>query len=225
MSNIAVFVSGNGSNLQSIISAVEAGKIKAAIGLVVSNKADAYALKRAERAGIPTLLISPKDFTNRQSFDREVVIQLKQRDIEYIVLAGYMLLLSPYFIKEYKHKIINIHPSLLPNFRGTEGIKDAMTYGAKVTGVTIHFVDEKMDHGPIIMQESIRIKSGDSLESLTERIHKIEHRTYPKAIELLVDGRLKIKGRRVEILPADAENKGGQVAEEEDQPGEEKEAS
>ena len=200
MKNLAVFASGNGTNLQAIIQAVKDGEIPAKIALVVSDRADSYALKRAEKAEIKTLFVNPKDFTNRQSFDRDVVIHLKNENIDYIVLAGYMRLLSPYFIKEYHQKIINIHPSLLPNYKGMQAIKDALTYGAKVTGVTVHFVDEKMDHGPIIMQEPLKIRPEDTLDVLTQRVHALEHRVYPKAVELLVKGKLKVKGRQVQVL-------------------------
>jgi phosphoribosylglycinamide formyltransferase-1 len=196
----AVFASGNGSNLQAIIDAVKAGEIKAELALVFSNSFKAYALERAKEAGIKTLVLSPKDYTSRLSFDREIVIHLKQEKIDFIVLAGYMLLLSPFFVKEYKDKILNVHPSLLPSFRGADGIKDAYTYGAKVTGVTVHFVDDKMDHGAIIAQESIKIADDDTIETLSDKIHKIEHRIYPKAISLFADGKLKLKGRKVETL-------------------------
>jgi len=196
----AVFISGYGSNLQAIIEAVKRGDIKAELALVVSSQGDAFGLKHAEKAGIKTVVFDPKNYTNRQSVDRDIVIHLKQEKIDFVVLAGYMRLLTPFFIKAYPLKILNIHPSLLPSFKGTQGIKDSFTYGVKVTGVTVHLVDEKMDHGPIIMQESFKMAEDDNLEILEKKIHKIEHRLYPKAIALFVDGRLKIKGRRVEIL-------------------------
>lgn len=195
----AVFVSGNGSNLQAIIDAVHKKTIDADLALVFSNNRKAYGLKRAEAAGIKTFCITPKDYTNKQSFERDLVIHLKEEKIDFIVLAGYMLMLTAFFVKQYPKKIINIHPSLLPSFKGAKGIKDAMTYGAKVTGVTVHFVDDMMDHGPIILQESIKIKEGETLESLEERVHKLEHRLFPHAISLYVDGKLKIKGRKVNI--------------------------
>ena len=196
----AVFVSGNGSNLQVIIDAVKAGEIKAELALVFSNNRKAYAFTRAEEAGIKTLFVDPKHYATRLSFDRQVVIHLKEEKIDFVVLAGYMRLLSPFFIREYPQKVLNVHPSLLPSFKGAEGIKDAFTYGAKVTGATIHFVDEKMDHGPIILQESLKIAEDETLETLTEKVHKLEHKIYPKAIALFVDGKLKLKGRKVEIV-------------------------
>ncbi len=195
--NFAVFVSGNGSNLQAIIHSVQKGEIKANLSLVFSNNLKAFALERANRAGIKTLVLNPNDYMNRQSFDREIMVHLKEENIDFIVLAGYMLLLSPFFIKKFPHKILNVHPSLLPAFKGTRAIKDAFLYGAKVTGVTIHFVDEKMDHGQIIMQEAIRIKETDTLEILEQKIHSVEHRLYPKTIDLFLQGKLKVEGRKV----------------------------
>ena len=195
----AVFASGNGSNFQAIIDSVKAGEIKAELVLLFSDNKKAFALERARTAGIKTLQLTRKDYATPQSFEREIIIHLKEAGIDFIVLAGYMKILSPFFIKTYPQKILNIHPSLLPSFKGLEGIKDAFTYGAKVTGATVHFVDEKMDHGAIILQEAIKIQDDDTLETLTEKIHKLEHRIYPKAISLFVEGRLKIKGRKVLI--------------------------
>jgi len=195
-----VFASGNGSNLQAIIDNVKKQHIIAELALVISDNPKAFALQRAEKAGIPVAVFNPKDYTNKQSVDRDIVIRLKKEKIDFVVLAGYMRLLTPFFVKQYHRKIINVHPALLPSFKGINGIKDAVTYGAKVTGVTIHFVDEMMDHGPIIMQESVKIQPKDNLESLAEKIHRIEHRIFPKAIQLFVEGRLKIKQRRVIVL-------------------------
>jgi phosphoribosylglycinamide formyltransferase-1 len=199
MMRFAVFVSGSGTNLQAIIDAVKRKTITAELALVVSDKRKALALKRADEAGIRTRVFYPKDYTNKQSVDRDMVVFLKQERIDFIVLAGYMRLLTPFFIKKFHRKILNVHPSLLPSLKGLRGIKAAFTYGTKVTGVTIHFVDEKMDHGPIIMQEPLKILGNDTLESLEEKIHTLEHRVYPKAIQLFAEGRLKIKGRKVEI--------------------------
>ena len=196
----SVFASGNGSNLQAIIDAVKAQEIKAELALVFSDNRKALALKRATDAGIKTLCLVRKDYISPQSYEREIVIQLKEAGIDFIALAGYMKILTPYFIKTFPNKILNVHPSLLPSFKGIQGIKDAFTYGCKVTGATIHFVDEKMDHGPIIMQDSIKIGEDDTLETLTEKVHKIEHRIYPKAIALFAEGRLKIVGRKVKII-------------------------
>lgn len=198
----AVLISGNGTNLQAIIDAVKAGNITAELAFVVSDREDAFGLQRAEHAGIKAMVFNPKNYTNRQSVDRDIAAFLKKEEIDLIVLAGYMRILTPFFIKQFPRKILNIHPALLPSFKGAQGIKDAFTYGVKVSGVTVHFVDEKMDHGPIIMQEAVAVEEHDTLETLEEKIHTVEHRIYPKAIQLLVEDRLKVvAGRKVEVLP------------------------
>ena len=203
----AVFISGNGSNLQAIIDAVRKKAITAELALVVCDNRKAYGLKRAEDAGIKTYVFRPQDYTNKQSRDRDIVIHLKNEKIDFIVLAGYMRLLTAFFVKKYHNKIMNIHPSLLPSFKGMQGIKDAYTYGVKVTGVTIHFVNEKMDNGPIILQEAVKVEEDDTVHTLEERIHKLEHRMYPKAIQMFIDGRLKVRGRRVHILEKPARDR------------------
>jgi len=189
--NIAVFVSGNGTNLQAVIDAVSRGVIKAKIALVVSNNKDAYALTRAKNAGIETFILSHKGFSSREDYDKEVIKELKKKKIDLVVLAGFMRLLSPLFVKKYKNKILNIHPSLLPQFKGTHGIKDAFRSGAKKTGVTVHFVDEELDHGAIVLQEAVKIEEKDTPESLEEKIHKVEHKLYPEAVRLFVEGKIK----------------------------------
>ncbi len=196
----AVLVSGHGSNLQALIDAVKSGEIKSEIGLVVSSKGNAFALKRAEQAGIKIWFLNPKQFSNPQSFDREMAIRFKEEKIDFVVCAGYMRLLTPFFVKTFPQKILNIHPSLLPSFKGIQGIKDAFTYGVKVTGATVHFIDDKMDHGPIILQEAVNVRENDTPETIAEKIHKIERRIYPKAVQLFADGKLKVKGRKVHIL-------------------------
>ena len=195
--NFVVLVSGNGSNLKAIIDAVKRKKIKSHLGLVISDNKKAYALKRAEKAKIPSAFIDPKAFSKREAFDRAILAELKLFNIDFVVLAGFMRILSPYFIKQYSGRILNIHPALLPSFKGAHAIKDAFEYGAKVTGVTVHFVDEKVDHGPIIMQQSVEIKKKDTLQALEDRIHKIEHKFYPKVIQLFENKKLKIVGRKV----------------------------
>ncbi len=195
--NIAVFVSGNGTNLQAIIDAISRGEIKAKIALVASDNKDAYALVRAKKANVETFVLSPKDFKSREDYDRKIIKELEKRSVRLVVLAGFMRLLSPYFVRQYKNKIMNIHPALLPSFKGTHGIKDAFEYGMEMTGVTVHFVDGELDHGPIILQEAVSIDGDDTLETLEEKIHKVEHRLYPKAIRLFVEGKLKIEGRKV----------------------------
>jgi phosphoribosylglycinamide formyltransferase-1 len=198
--NIAVLCSGSGTNLQAIIDNVKSGVIPAKISLVLSDKPDAYALERAKAAGIETVVLNPKAYKTREDFDKEVVKNLRKRDVALVVLAGFMRLLSPYFIREYKNRIMNIHPALLPSFKGTHGVRDALDFGAKVTGATVHFVDEHLDNGPIILQKCVGIKDGDTEATLLERIHEVEHQIYPEAVRLFAEGKLKIEGRRVRIV-------------------------
>jgi phosphoribosylglycinamide formyltransferase-1 len=200
MMNFAVLASGRGSNLKAIIEAVKSGKINAQLSVVISDKKDAYALEGARQAGIPALYINPKDFHDRESFDKGLVERLHEFKIDFVVLAGYMRLVSIYFIQQYPNKILNIHPSLIPAFRGMHAIKDAFDYGAKITGVTVHIVIEEMDDGPIVLQEAVRVDPKDTLESLEEKIHQAEHRIFPQAIDLFVRGKLKIVGRKVVIV-------------------------
>lgn len=200
MKNLAVFVSGNGSNLQAIIDAVKSGGLKVNIALALSDNKDAYALARAKEAGIKGIFIDPKIYKTKKEFEQEIISVLEKEKVEAIALAGFMRILSPEFISRYKNRILNVHPALLPSFKGAHGIKDAFDYGVKMTGVTIHFVDEDMDHGPIILQEALRVDDGDTLGSLEEKIHKAEHKLYPEAIRLFSEGKLKIEGRKV-IIP------------------------
>lgn len=195
--NMAVFCSGNGTNLQAIINAVAAGQIKATIKVVVSDVEDCYALERAKKAGIETIYFNPRDYSSREEFDRQIIRELKDRRIELVILAGYMRLLSAYFVQEFRNKILNIHPALLPSFKGTDGIGDALRYGVKITGVTVHLVDEGLDSGPIVLQEAVKIEENDTHDSLAEKIHHVEHKLYPEAIRLFVEGKLKIEGRIV----------------------------
>ena len=196
---IAVLASGSGTNLQAIIDKVADGYIPAQIALVASDNPDAFALERAIKAGIETFVLNPKSFKTRESYDKALAKELKERGVGLVVLAGFMRLMSPYFVKEFKNKIINIHPALLPAFKGTHGVKDALIHGAKVTGPTVHFVDDLLDHGAIILQAAVEVKDDDTEESLLERIHKQEHIIYPKAVKLFVEKKLKIKGRKVTI--------------------------
>jgi len=198
--NIAVLCSGSGTNLQAIIDKISSGYIPARIALVVSDKADAFALERAKKAGIDTLVVDKKNFKSRDDLDKKISGELKAKKVGLVVLAGFMRLLGPDFICEYRNRIINVHPALLPSFKGTHGIKDALEHGVKVTGITVHFVDEKLDNGPVIAQAAVEIKDGDTEESLLERIHKEEHRLYPEVVKLFVQGKLKIEGRKVKII-------------------------
>ena len=201
MMNFAVLASGRGSNLLAIIKAIDAGKIQAQLKVVITDKKDAYSLEHARQAGIPGIYINPKDFQDRESFDKAIVDRLHEYKVDFVVLAGYMRLLGGYFIRQYPNKILNIHPSLLPAFKGTHAIKDAFEYGVKVTGPTVHFVNEEMDAGAIILQEVVPIDTQESLESLETKIHQAEHRIFPKAIDLFARGKLKIEGRTTFLIP------------------------
>jgi phosphoribosylglycinamide formyltransferase-1 len=199
MINIGVLVSGRGTNLQAIIEAIEEGKIEGKIKIVISDNLDAYALKRAKQHNIETQYINHKEFKNREDYDKKIVETLENKEVELVVLAGYMRILSSYFIKAYKNKIINIHPALLPSFPGLRAQKQAVEYGVKISGCTVHFVDEGMDSGPIILQSAVEVSKDDTEESLAERILKEEHQIYSQAIQLFSQGRLIIKGRKVYI--------------------------
>ncbi|MBI4753540.1 phosphoribosylglycinamide formyltransferase [Candidatus Desantisbacteria bacterium] len=182
--SLGVLVSGRGSNLQAIIDAINDGNLDATIRIVISNKADAYALERAGKAGIKTLFIDPKEFLSWQDYEQQVISQLKANGVELVILAGFMRILTPYFVNAYKDRILNIHPALLPSFPGLHAQKQALEYGVKVTGVTVHVVDEGMDTGKIILQRAVDIRSNDTVESLSERMLRIEHQVYPEAIVL-----------------------------------------
>ncbi|MDD2752376.1 MAG: phosphoribosylglycinamide formyltransferase [Candidatus Omnitrophica bacterium] len=199
--NIAVFASGRGSNFSAIARAVKNGKISANLALLVCDTPGAGVLGRAKRAGVKTVLVKREDFTAKKDFEDQIIRHLEENKIGLIIMAGFMRILSPEFVARFKNQIINIHPALLPAFKGGHAIKDAFDYGAKTTGVTVHFVDEKMDHGPIILQAPVEITENDTLESLEEKIHKIEHKLYPQAVILFIEGRLEIEGRRVRITP------------------------
>ena len=191
--SIAVLASGNGSNLQAIIDQVEEKLLPATIGVVISDKSDAYALKRAQKSKIPTHFVDPGKCECRGDYDAEVAIILKRYEVDLIVLAGYMRILGEEFVREFEGKIINIHPSLLPAFPGMHSVADAMESNAFYTGCTVHFVDGGVDTGPIILQRAVNIKDRDTLESLHNRIHKQEYKILPKAIHLIADGKVKYK--------------------------------
>ncbi|MEM7007829.1 MAG: phosphoribosylglycinamide formyltransferase [Thermodesulfobacteriota bacterium] len=191
---VAVFASGSGTNLQAIIDA-EIDTID--IVLVFSNKPGAYAIERAEKHNIPTEVIDHKGYSEREDFDRAVLEAIEPYKPDLLVLAGYMRILSPVFVRAYKNKIINIHPALLPSFPGINSGRQALEYGVKYTGVTVHYVDEGVDTGPIILQQIVKIEDTDEENSLLEKIHQVEHRIYPEAISLVSSGEVEIVGRRV----------------------------
>ena len=199
MKNIAVFASGRGTNFSALAHAVKKGRLKVNLALLVCDKPKAPVLHKAKKLGVKIALIKREDFSSKQDFEEAIVRELKKNKIELVVMAGFMRILSPDFVKAYKNRIINIHPALLPAFKGARGIKDAFDYGAKLTGVTVHFVDEEMDHGPIILQREVEIRESDSLGSLEARIHKVEHALYAQAIQLIARGKIKLKGRKIKI--------------------------
>jgi phosphoribosylglycinamide formyltransferase-1 len=197
--NIAVFASGRGSNFGAIVRAKKSGKINADIALLVTDNPKAGALAKAKRSKIKAVIVKREDFVSRDAFESKIFGYLEENKIELIIMAGFMRMLSPEFVSRYKQRILNIHPALLPAFKGSQAIKDAFDYGAKVTGVTVHFVDELMDHGPIIMQAPVKREESDTPESLEKKIHKLEHKLYPQAIQLFIEGKLKVDNRKVII--------------------------
>ena len=194
---IGVLISGSGTNLQSIIDAIEVKKLDAKIKVVLSNKADAYGLVRAQNHGIRTEVLDHKAFASREAYDQAVVDLLRARGVELVVLAGFMRLLSSVFVKAYSNRIVNIHPALLPSFPGLHVQKKALDHGVRFAGCTVHFVNEECDEGPIIIQAVVPVYPDDSEEQLAARILKQEHRIYPRAIQLYAEGRLHVVGRRV----------------------------
>ncbi len=196
---LGVLASGRGSNFQSLIDHIRLGVLKnVRCGVLICNNKDAYALKIAEKSEIERKFVDHRN-KERVVFDSEVVDVLRDHDVNLVVLSGFMRIISPYFIDEYKNRIMNIHPALLPSFTGLHAQKQAIEYGVKVSGVTVHYVDKVVDVGPIILQKPVIIKEDDTEDILSERILVFEHRLYPKAIQLHVDGRLKIEGRKVKV--------------------------
>ncbi len=193
---IAVLLSGRGSNFEAIADNVAAGRINAEIALVVSNRAGAPGLESARRRGLPNALIPSKGL-EREAYDRQVVAALKEKQVDLVCLAGFMRLLSPYFIREFPNRILNIHPALLPAFPGLEAQQQALEHGVKVTGCTVHIVDEALDHGPIILQTCVPVLDSDTVETLSARILREEHRIYSEAINLVLNDCIRIEGRRV----------------------------
>jgi len=200
---LGVLISGNGSNLQSIIDHIERGSLKAVIKIVISNNPDAYGITRAIKHGISVVALKQEDFKTKQDFDLELIRILKSNDIELVILAGFMRILTSAFLKAFPQKIMNIHPALLPSFPGIHGQKQALEYGVKFSGCTVHFVDEGVDTGPIIIQGVVPVNDDDTEEILTARILKEEHRIYPRAIQLFAEGKIEIKGHKVKIKAAE----------------------
>jgi phosphoribosylglycinamide formyltransferase-1 len=197
---IGVLASGRGSNFQSIAEAIERGETHAEIVVLVCNVPGAGAIERAGNLGVPHVVIDHTAYgKDREAFERAVATEFSNRNVGLVVLAGFMRILSPYFLRRFPGRILNIHPSLLPAFPGAQGIRDALAHGAKVTGLTIHLADESLDGGPIVLQKAVPIEEGDSEERLAARVLQWEHVMYPLAVKLFVEGRLKVEGRHVRV--------------------------
>ncbi|WP_198407760.1 phosphoribosylglycinamide formyltransferase [Thermotoga profunda] len=201
---VGILASGNGTNLQTIIDKSEKKELPVRVVVVISDKPDAYALQRASKHSIPTFVVKPRDFADKVSYEQKMIDILKSHDVELVVLAGFMKILSPHFIGAFRNRIINIHPSLIPAFCGKDfyGMKvhqAVIDSGVKITGATVHFVDENVDAGPIIIQKAIEVKDNDTAETVALKVHQIEHQILPEAIRLFAEGKLKIVGRKVFI--------------------------
>jgi phosphoribosylglycinamide formyltransferase-1 len=196
---LAVLASGRGSNLQAIIDAITEGRLRAVLAVVISNKAESQALERARKHGAPAVFLDPKATPGRDAYDAVILEHLRQHDVGLVALAGYMKIVTRVLIDAYANRIMNIHPSMLPSFPGLEAQQQALDWGAKVSGCTVHFVEEGVDTGPIIQQAAVPVLEGDTAESLEARILAQEHRIYPEAIQLFAEGCLTVEGRRVHI--------------------------
>lgn len=198
---LGVLISGSGTNLQAIIDACQQPDYPAQVAVVISSKADAYGLVRAKKAGLPSFALKRSDFPSEEAYNIAILNILREYKVDLVVLAGYMRLVGKPVLNAFKQAVINLHPSLLPAFPGANAVEDALNYGVKITGITIHFADEQYDTGPIIIQEIVPVHQNDTKETLLMRIHKVEHRYLPYAIKLWATKRLKLSGRKVKILP------------------------
>ena len=198
---IGVLISGSGSNLQAIIDRIAKDSLNAKIVLVVSSRPDAYGFERASKAGIPTLALNREVYKDTQAVNKRIADALKEAGAEYVIMAGYMRKLTNEVLQAYPDKVVNLHPALLPSFKGAHAIEDAFNFGVKVTGITVHFANEDYDKGPIIAQRAVEVREDDTLDSLEARIHEAEHELYPEVISWLAAGRVHIddKTRTVHI--------------------------
>ncbi len=199
---LGVLISGSGTNMENIAREIEEGGLPAQIAVVISDRENAYGLVRARQHGLNAVFVDPAGFPDRAAYDRELMRILGENDVSLVVLAGYMRLVGPEFVQAFRNRVMNIHPALLPSFPGTSGVPDALAYGVKVTGVTVHLVDEGLDTGPIILQEAVPVLPADDQETLHNRIHEVEYRLYPLAIRYFCTDRLRVEGRQVRILDA-----------------------
>ncbi len=198
---LGVLISGSGTNLQAILDACASGEIAAEVAVVISNREDAYGLTRAQDAGVSAVFIDPKAYESADAYNHAVREVLAGEEADLVVMAGYMKLLGREILDAYPMRVLNLHPALLPSFPGAHGIAEAFAWGVKVTGVTVHFASEVFDDGPIVAQEAVVVDEDDTVESLEARIHAVEHRLYPAAIAAVVDGRVRVAGRRVRVEP------------------------
>ena len=194
---MGVLISGSGTNLQAIMDACADGRLDGEVVVVISSHAEAYGLERARKAGVPAVYLDRTSFSTFGAYNKTVLDALESHGADLVVMAGYMRLLGKDVLKAYPYRVLNIHPALLPSFPGASGIHDAYDYGVKVTGVTVHFADEEFDKGPIIAQEAVEVAEDDTLESLEAKIHEVEYRIYPRALQLMAEDRLEIVGRKV----------------------------
>ena len=194
---VAVLASGEGTNLQALLDEPVVGP---RVALVVSDRPDARALERARERGVEALFLDPRRHPHRPAYDRALVEALRAASIDVVALAGFMRIVGPEVVRAFAGKILNVHPALLPAFPGTSAVADALDWGVKVTGVTVHLVDEEVDHGPVVAQEAIAVLPDDDRDALEARVHEVEHRLFPAAVRALVEGRLKLDGRRVHVL-------------------------
>ena len=199
---LGVLISGRGSNLQAIIEAIDDGRLRASIAIVISNVPTAAGLERAEAAGLPTRVMPHRDWASREAYDGALAAALAEHRVDVVCLAGFMRVLSPAFIAAFPNRILNVHPSLLPSFSGTDAQQQALAHGVKVTGATVHLVDGVLDGGPIVMQAAVPVLDGDTRETLAARILLEEHRLYPLAIQRVLDGEWRLEGRRFLADPA-----------------------
>lgn len=206
MLNLGVLASGRGSNFQAIIDAIGAGNLNASIKLLIVDNPDAYAIERAKKHFIEYLYINPRDFKSKDEFFLNIADELKNRYVELVILAGFMRIVRKPLIDAFPNRIMNIHPALLPSFPGLHSQKQALDYSVRISGCTVHFVDEGMDTGPIIIQAAVPVSPDDTEETLSERILKLEHKIFPEAIRLYAEGRLKIEGRAVKIAGYELED-------------------
>ena len=206
MLNLGVLASGRGSNFQSIIDEIESGKLKAAIKLLITDKADAFAIDRAEKHNIEFIFLDPKNFVSKDEYFAGISGEFIKRGVDLVILAGFMRIVRKPLLDAFPERIMNIHPALLPSFPGLHGQQQAVDYGVKFSGCTVHFVDGGMDTGPVIIQAVVPVSSDDTEESLSQRILKLEHKIYPHAIRLFAEGKLRIEGRVVRIEGCDIRN-------------------